>query len=386
MSNNSSTSSATWDLGRFVKTLSYFGAIPVLSSIDWLQHMLGSRPNPSIDGLSVATPKPIVLWIGFEETMYQSLLPKCIEQGYSVCVLVENAAQAKLALGSAIAEQIKFIETDAEALNTLVAEGLRNVTAIFCSPNGLSLLRPIISWVQQGAIATRLLFDFAHPSVDLNETWGALDDVVMGGVSRSAIQVIPGKAVFAGQVSTANSGGFASVRTRNFDPPIDLSPYEGIALRVRGDGQRYKFMVRCETRWDGIAYCYSFDTTPDQWLTVRIPFNQLVPVFRAKTVPDAGALNTQQVTAFQLMLSKFEYDGALNPHFRAGAFQLDLESIGVYNSQSNPELFLLSDLKANPTAIQRLEQELRQSQLSYTVLAMTDPTVMWNHLNKVLTA
>jgi hypothetical protein len=53
-------------------------------------------------------------------------------------------------------------------------------------------------------------------------------------------------------------------------------------------------------------------------------------VFRAKTVRDGPALNTTQIRSLQLMLSKFEYDGALNPHFTAGSFTLLVQSIGVY--------------------------------------------------------
>ena len=124
----------------------------------------------------------------------------------------------------------------------------------------------------------RLLFDFKNQSQNLSEnlkeTWGALDDVVMGGVSQSNIRLTDKTAVFAGNISTANSGGFASVRTRNFNPPWDLSNYEGIELRIKGDGKRYKFITRCEGKWDGIAYCYPFNTVSDFWTTIKIPFSR----------------------------------------------------------------------------------------------------------------
>lgn len=42
------------------------------------------------------------------------------------------------------------------------------------------------------------------------------------------------------QVSEGGGGGFASIRTKNFDPPLELGAYEGLELRLRGDGQRYK--------------------------------------------------------------------------------------------------------------------------------------------------
>jgi len=198
---------------------------------------------------------------------------------------------------------------------------------------------PVLNWFQKmmpgftppapPPVQSNLIFDFCQPG-DISQLWGAVDDVVMGGVSNSGLREESGVALFTGNVSTANSGGFASVRTRNFDPPLNLSAHQGIELQVKGDGQRYKFLLRDQDRWDSIAYAYSFDTVAQQWLTVRIPFNQLTPVFRAKTVDDAPLIASQQIRAMQMMLSKFEYDGALNPRFSPGEFQLMIKTIGVY--------------------------------------------------------
>ncbi|WP_246828902.1 CIA30 family protein [Synechococcus sp. PCC 7502] len=242
----------SWHLGRFVKTLAYFGVIPILSDNIWFQTIMG---NPALNNLdSKAYADPIIL------------------DKYAVT-----------------------------------------------SPG----IKPLSSNLS--------LFNFRDPSKNSQDAWGAIDDVVMGGVSQSNITVSSSGAIFSGVVSTANSGGFASVRTRNFEPPLNLAQYTGIELRLKGDGQRYKFLVRGETRWDGVAFSISFDTERERWITVRIPFTQMQPIFRSKTV--AGAiLNPAQIYAFQLMLSKFEYDGALNPRFTAGNFQLQIESISAYSN------------------------------------------------------
>jgi NADH dehydrogenase [ubiquinone] 1 alpha subcomplex assembly factor 1 len=58
----------------------------------------------------------------------------------------------------------------------------------------------------------KLLFDFNDP--EAVHGWHAIDDRVMGGVSRSRLRHDPaGHAVFEGEVSLDRNGGFASVRS-----------------------------------------------------------------------------------------------------------------------------------------------------------------------------
>jgi hypothetical protein len=228
-------------------------------------------------------------------------------------------------------------------------------------------------------------------------------------------------AVFTGLVSTDNRGGFTSVRSRNYAPALSAGAYEGLALRVRGDGQRYKCIIRSDANWDGIAHCRwgpgggwwlsvcggggacaaqpgwhvagmnhdvlaglllqmceaatcsgavscmllvtiragmlaslqplpsitllsswprlrhhhhrSFDTVKDQWQTIRLPFSEFAPVFRAKTLKDGPPLDPSSIASVQLMLSKFEYDGQLNPSFTPGPFELPIENISTYLRQ-----------------------------------------------------
>ncbi|MGI0482483.1 CIA30 family protein [Geminocystis sp. CENA526] len=188
-----------------------------------------------------------------------------------------------------------------------------------------------------------LLSSFQNPNQYQSYLWGAVDDVVMGGVSSSNLILGQNKAIFTGNVSTNNNGGFVSVRSKNFTPPLDLSLYEGIRLRIQGDGQRYKFITRCEGKWDGISYCYSFDTIANVWMTINIPFTDLIPVFRAKIVKDADKFDRTQLYSLQLMLSKFEYDGEYNPTFRSGLFSLEIESIKAYGRENSPRLILLGN-------------------------------------------
>jgi hypothetical protein len=247
----------------------------------------------------------------------------------------------------------------AEAVSLVEMLGLLGyeVEAGSFSPNAPDLLNtPLVIW--QAEIApgdsflqtiTRLgsllayqqatLIDFRQIHPAIAALWGSLDDGVMGGVSASQVQWQAGLR-FDGQVSTANNGGFASIRTRNIEPPLNLGQWQGTVLYVQGDGQRYKWILRDNPGWDSLAYCRSFDTDAAGLSTVRTPFLEMVATRRARTVPDASPLKPTQIYSLQLMLSKFEYDGDLNPAFQAGAFGLTVQQLGVYRQGPKPVVVL----------------------------------------------
>ena len=88
--------------------------------------------------------------------------------------------------------------------------------------------------------------------------------------------------------------------------------------------------MRDDENWNGIAWSLSFDTTSNRFLDIKIPFAQLKPTKFAKTVSDINEFNKSSLTAIQLTLSKFEYDGGLNPSFKEGEFQFIVESIKTF--------------------------------------------------------
>lgn len=346
-----------------------------------------------------------------------------IDRGYAVTALVRDAEKAREMLGS----EVKLFEADITIPETLKPEMMSGVTAVICctgtrvqpvegdtptrekyyqgikfylpevadSPEQVEYrgIKNLVEAVKQHLpkATEKVIFDFADPAVNIRD-WGIVNDGVMGGVSQSKIRLADGKAVFSGIVSTDNNGGFASTRTRNFEPPYDLSAYEGIELKVIGDGLRYKFILRCEDNWDGVGYSYSFDTVHNYPTTVRIPFKDLIPVFRAKTVPEAK-LDSSKIYAMQLMLSKFEYDGELNPKFEAGNFGIEVEYIRAYGGKATPRFVIVSsagvtrpnrpgiDLDSQPPAVRMNEQlggiltwklkgeeVIKDSGLTYTII------------------
>jgi hypothetical protein len=93
-------------------------------------------------------------------------------------------------------------------------------------------------------VSDKTLFDFQ--STTGSAAWQIVNDDVMGGGSTSRFEVTNGVAVFRGEVSLENNGGFASVRSS--PARHGLAGCDSFVIRLRGDGRRYKFSPRAPTR------------------------------------------------------------------------------------------------------------------------------------------
>nr|WP_290226503.1 CIA30 family protein [Trichocoleus desertorum] len=383
--------SVSWDAGRFLKTLAYFDVIPLFNC---LQRLFKGQTQHPINSPTGAKRMGVVLVVGAISDLGQQVVQRLRAQGYQVRSLVPNLSQGQEILDA----EVDLVVADITQPETLIPQTLGSIDAIAYCPDttlasgGINSPSPTTSLAIQNLVEAAAhvlsqsgettLFDFTYPSTNLKELWGAVDDVVMGGVSQSEMRLSDTSALFMGNVSTANSGGFASIRTRNFSSAIALGNYQGIKLRVKGDGNRYKFLLRTEEKWDGVAYSYSFDTVSDQWMDVEIPFSALIPVFRAKTVPDDGPIDPNRICSCQFMLSKFEYDGGLNPQFTAGQFQLEISSVKAYGGPTLPQFVLLSvatspqpdQLESDSTSLPQGEERVRSSGIPHTIIRLHPST------------
>ena len=134
-------------------------------------------------------------------------------------------------------------------------------------------------------------------------SWYTVDDNVMGGISSSSVRVDPDsqKLTFSGNVSLENNGGFAS--TRSNWTGYDLRGYDGILMRVRGDGNVYRLRTRTEITGAEVAYTALFETEVDTWQEIYIPFAEMIPTYRGFVVNVAGQLDPASVRSFGLMVA-----------------------------------------------------------------------------------
>ena len=146
-------------------------------------------------------------------------------------------------------------------------------------------------------------------------TWQIVNDDVIGGVSTSDFRLTNGTAVFQGEVSLANNGGFASVRAL---PAIhELAGCDAFVIRVFGDGHRYKFTARMDQSFDSAIYQTSFATKPGKWTEHRLPLKQFVPTFRGRVLSGEPPLDPAKVTSVGFLISDKQ----------AGPFRLEIDWI-----------------------------------------------------------
>ncbi|KAK6932720.1 NADH:ubiquinone oxidoreductase intermediate-associated protein 30 [Dillenia turbinata] len=375
-----------WDFERFVKTLYFFNGPPNPAKLFefLIERFSSTKPSEAAKAMEASG---IVLVAGATGGVGRRVVDVLRKKGMPARVLARNEEKARRMLGP----DVDLVIGDLTKENTLVPEHFKgvkyviNAASVIVGPKeGDTPDRAKYSQIKGDSpemveyIGMRNLINAVKEGVGLRNgkvlfgledntfkdlAWGALDDVVMGGVSESTFLIDPTGSenggttgLFKGTVSTANNGGFTSIRTKNFAIPVNLSAYDGLELRLNGDGRRYKLIVRTSSDWDTIGYTSSFDTV-EGWQSIRLLFSSFRPVFRARTVFDAPTFDPSKILSlqacfyyiffpsfsgftsifvmvdaiyFQLMFSKFEYDGKLNPTFVEGAFQLPVSSIWAF--------------------------------------------------------
>ncbi|MDW7748291.1 CIA30 family protein [Halomonas sp.] len=168
---------------------------------------------------------------------------------------------------------------------------------------------------------TARLIDFQH--ADEAPRWRAINDDVMGGVSRGGLHGEDDVGVFSGETSLENNGGFASVRRE--PEAMDLSTYAGLELRVRGDGRRYQLRLRTDRLFDGAAYRALFQPPAGEWQRVALPWHAFEAVFRGRRLADAPPLDPAAIRQVGLLIADR----------RPGPFRLEVAWLATLESGGN---------------------------------------------------
>ncbi|MEL4454738.1 CIA30 family protein [Lutimonas vermicola] len=122
------------------------------------------------------------------------------------------------------------------------------------------------------------IFDFSQETS--SSGWYVVNDGVMGGLSKGQFSRENDMAVFKGDVSTDNNGGFTMIQ--NQFETIKTNKFKAFTIRLKGDGKDYQFRVRSDKNQQH-SYVYQFSTT-GEWQEISVPFSSLAPRFRGRSL------------------------------------------------------------------------------------------------------
>ncbi|MFT7305657.1 MAG: NADH dehydrogenase [ubiquinone] 1 alpha subcomplex assembly factor 1 [Candidatus Azotimanducaceae bacterium] len=148
--------------------------------------------------------------------------------------------------------------------------------------------------------------DFPAAIIDFQQiqeldNWVIVNDTVMGGRSRSRLDINDSYLSFSGILSLENNGGFSSIR-RVYNGKA-WSSDKPIQIQVKGDGREYQLRVRTKRRVGGVQYVASFKSKADKASVFQFNQSDFVPQFRGRIVRDAPALDFANIEQVGLMLA-----------------------------------------------------------------------------------
>lgn len=161
----------------------------------------------------------------------------------------------------------------------------------------------------------RVLADFSD-KVSVR-SWRAVNDDVMGGVSKGGPGFEDGRLVFSGETRLENNGGFSSIRSNRRD--WKLGGARDIVLRLRGTASRkYTMLLETPARHWGrrVSYRQSFELDGDGWQTISLPLADFSPMFRGRNLR-GPKLDDERIRSLGFMV----YDK------KAGPFRLEIDWI-----------------------------------------------------------
>jgi monofunctional biosynthetic peptidoglycan transglycosylase len=152
--------------------------------------------------------------------------------------------------------------------------------------------------------AQTIIFDFNDPKS--SGEWRIVNDDVMGGVSSSEVFLnSDGTLTFRGKLSPDNYGGFASIRS--FIQTEEGEHFEGVIIKIKGDGNIYSLRFRTSNSFDGYAYQAKIQTAKDEWQEFKIPFTDFEATFRGRLLRDKPELLSKNIAQMGILIADKQF-------------------------------------------------------------------------------
>ena len=138
--------------------------------------------------------------------------------------------------------------------------------------------------------------------------------LVVGGDGQIGRALVP---------ALARTGHAVAATSRRGGRVLDLAGWDGLVLRLLGDGKTYGVRLRTDSRFDGVSYQAKLATEAGRWIEARLPFAEFRPVFRGREVRGHPALDPGTIRSFGLIISDQQ----------EGPFGLQIDWIKTYRER-----------------------------------------------------
>ncbi len=181
---------------------------------------------------------------------------------WAICITLAGSTFASCASGPGAASSI----SPTAAATTTSVQATTSTVAVTATTENLT------TTTTSGPV-----FDFLTAATA--DGWRVINDTVMGGVSSGELAWTDGVLAFTGELSLANGGGFASIRSPDIDPQqaADWAGRTGPRVQAEGDGHTWTVEVRTD---DDAGWTSSFPTSPSGLTDVELPWTAFLPVTR----------------------------------------------------------------------------------------------------------
>lgn len=165
---------------------------------------------------------------------------------------------------------------------------------------------------------------FIFDNADAAKAWVNVNDNVMGGISNGRLKITPEKTLlFYGNLSLANNGGFASLRS--LAKQLPLLKNDSISIQAKGDGREYTINLYTNKRLTAFSYKQSFKTKKDEWINLTFPLDKFIATSFGRPIPNAASIDPNEINSIGFMIG----DKNTEP------FQLELKDISTLTNKKD---------------------------------------------------
>lgn len=91
-------------------------------------------------------------------------------------------------------------------------------------------------------------------------------------------------------------------------------------MRIKGDGKKYSMSIKETSYFTGSFYTASFQTSKDEWITIKIPFSSFALYYFGREVRSNPQIPLKKIKEISLLIGDKQ----------EGAFNAEIDFINLY--------------------------------------------------------